>query len=201
VSAGGRERSAPPRGWGRGVRLLHWTMAALILFQLGLGLYVAHGLEDLGRRFELTQLHKSWGATIFALALARLAWRLAQPGRPPPPASMPRWQARAAAASHAALYALMLAAPISGWVYASASPLQDLLGIENEVFGVFALPDPWVPGDEALAAAARRAHGAAAWLLLALVAVHAAAALKHHFVDRDDVLTRMVRGGDQPRPR
>ena len=94
-------------GWGAVTRLLHWGMAALILFQLGLGIWMTRA-PDLLARFAWTQTHKSWGTVIFALALLRLGWRLANP-TPPLPATMPAWQRRAARASHAALYALMLA--------------------------------------------------------------------------------------------
>ena len=101
---------------------------------------------------------------------------------------------RAAGASHALLYLLMLLLPLSGWVMASAAPTQDLLGIQNMVFGLFALPDPWVPGVERIEVAAKAGHLAAAILLALLLAVHVAAALKHDLIDRDDVLARMSWG-------
>jgi cytochrome b561 len=176
--------------WGWPARLLHWGMAALILFQLGLGVRSSHFTPDLLARFELVQTHKSWGAVILALALVRLGWRLANP-TPRAPAGTPRWQVRAAAASHALLYALMIVLPVSGWVMASASPAQDLLGLENAVFGRLAMPDPWVPGSAAMEALARAVHVWSAVLLGIVLALHVAAALKHHLVDRDDVLARM----------
>jgi cytochrome b561 len=148
-------------------------------------------LDDLLARFALTQVHKSWGVVIFALALLRLGWRLASP-RPPLPAAMPRWQRRAAAATHAALYALMLLLPVTGWLLASASPVQDLLQMQNLVFGRIALPDPFVPGSDALDRAFRTLHAGAAIALAALLAVHVAAALRHQFVDRDGLLARML---------
>ena len=178
-------------GWGAVTRLLHWGMAALILFQLGLGLWMTR-TPDLAARFALTQTHKSWGTVIFALALLRLGWRLANP-RPPLPA-MPAWQRRAARLSHAGLYALMLVLPVSGWLFASASPTQDLLGLQNLVFGRWPLPDPFVPGTPRLAAAARAVHAGAAFTLAALLALHAAAALWHQFVVRDGLIARMIRG-------
>jgi cytochrome b561 len=177
-------------GWGWVTRALHWTMAALILYQLGLGLRMVR-IDDLLARFALTQVHKSWGVVIFALALLRLAWRLANP-RPPLPATMPPWQRRAATASHAALYALMLALPLTGWLLASASPVQDLLQMQNLIFGTFALPDPFVPGSEGLDRVLRGLHAGAAFALAALLVVHAAAALRHQFVDRDRLLARML---------
>jgi cytochrome b561 len=182
------------RTWGWGARALHWIMAGLILFQLGLGLRMTEFTADLVTRFDLTQTHKSWGSVIFVLALLRLGWRLANRASPGLPAGTPFWQVRAARISHAALYVLILALPLSGWIAAAASPTQDLLGIENMVFGTFALPDPWVPGVKSVADSAALAHRAAAMLLVALLAVHIAAALKHHFFDRDDVLARMTYG-------
>ena len=177
-------------GWGWVTRMLHWTMAALILYQLALGLRMVR-LDDLLARVALTQVHKSWGVTIFALALLRLAWRLANP-RPPLPATMPPWQRRAAAGSHAALYALTLLLPLTGWLLASASPVQDLLQMQNLVFGRIALPDPFVPGSDALDRTFRTLHAGAAIALAALLAVHVAAALRHQFVDRDGLLGRML---------
>lgn len=177
--------------WGWVARLFHWVVAGLVLFQIGLGVYMAR-LEDLIRQFELTQTHKSVGATVFFLALLRLAWRVIDRSRPRQPPAVPRWQARAAAASHLLLYTLLIVLPVSGWIYASASPLQDLLNVETMVFGAFALPDPWVPGNEGVARAARAVHGVAAGLLGGLLTAHVAAALKHHFIDRDDVFARMT---------
>jgi cytochrome b561 len=180
-------------GWGVVTRLLHWTMAGLILFQLGLGLVMTR-IPDLGLRFALTQTHKSLGTVIFVLALARIGWRLLSPARPPFPAAMPHWQVELARASHRLLYLLMVVMPLSGWVMAAASPAQDLLGIENRVFGRLALPDPWVPGSAAVEAAAHALHAGAATALGLLLALHAGAALKHQFVDRDRTLARMIRG-------
>ena len=178
-------------GWGWGSRLIHWTMAALILFQLGLGLYMTQAVPDLLARFTLTQLHKSWGFVVFVLAIVRVTWRLANPVRPAFPA-MPPWQLRAARLSHRLLYVFMFLMPLSGWVMASASPTQDLLQMQNMVFETFALPDPFVPGVKSVEDAAWWVHTVAALALTVLLAVHAAAALRHQFVDRDDLLARML---------
>lgn len=180
-------------GWGPGIRLLHWTMAVLILFQLGLGVWMVR-VSDLASRFSLTQLHKSWGTVIFALALVRLGWRAIGPGRPPLPAAMPPWQRHAAGISHAALYLLMLVIPLSGWIMASASTTQDLLHMQNLVFGRWPLPDPFIPGNPRIEAAAQEVHAAAAVLLGALLLLHVGAALHHQFVSHDGLLTRMIRG-------
>ena len=107
--SGGMRATDTAASWGWVARTLHWTMAGLILFQLGLGLFMVELTPDLMERFRLTQLHKSWGTVIFALALLRVGWRLAGRRHPALPLPTPRWQARAAAASHLLLYLLMLA--------------------------------------------------------------------------------------------
>ncbi len=180
-----------PGGWGWVTRLLHWTMAAVILFQLGFGLYMTRFVPDLLARFSLTQTHKSWGTVVFVLACLRIAWRLAARARPPLP-PMPVWQARAAAVSHGLLYVFMIAMPVSGWLLASASPVQDLLQMQNLVFGTWALPDPFVPGSDALEARLHLVHTTAAIGLALVLALHAGAALVHQFVDRDGLLARML---------
>ena len=179
-----------PTGWGWVTRALHWTMAALILFQLGFGLWMTR-VPDLLARFTLTQTHKSWGTVVFLLACLRVVWRLLNRTRPPLP-PMPRWQADAARASHGLLYLFMFLMPLSGWLLASASPVQDLLQMQNLVFGTWPLPDPFVPGSDRLEAALHRLHATAALGLALLLALHAAAALKHQFADRDALLARML---------
>jgi cytochrome b561 len=180
--------------WGWVARAFHWALAALVLFQLGLGVRMVNFEPDLIEQFRLTQLHKSWGTVIFALAVLRAGWRLTSRRTPRLPPATPRWQTRAAAGSHLLLYMLILALPLSGWVMSAASPNQDLLGIDNMVFGWSALPDPWVPGVKPIADAARAMHIGAAILLAAVLLIHVAAALKHHLVDRDDVLARISWG-------
>jgi cytochrome b561 len=187
MRAGNTERS-----WGWVARLLHWTIAALILLQLGLGVWMANFVPDLIAQFRLVQIHKSFGFLVFALALVRVLWRVVNRAHPVMPAGTPRWQVRAATASHVLLYALMFVLPLSGWIMASASPVQDLLGIDNMVFGWFAMPDPFVPGVKAVETAAWQVHVASAVVMALVLAVHAGAALKHHLVDGDDVLARMT---------
>ena len=152
------------------------------------------GVPDLLARFTLTQTHKSWGTVVFVLALVRVAWRLANRARPPLP-PMPRWQVRAARASHALLYLFMFLMPLSGWLLASASPVQDLLQMQNLVFGRLAPPRPLRPRQRrGSRRRLHRLHATAAIGLAALLALHAAAALKHQFVDRDGLLARMLSG-------
>jgi cytochrome b561 len=128
--------------------------------------------------------HKWVGVTVFTLSALRLLWRLGHPAPALPPA-MPQWERRAAHASHRLLYALFFAAPLSGWLFSSAS------GFQTVWFGVLPIPDLLGKSRE-LADILKLVHKSLVYSLGAVVAVHAAAALKHHFHDRDDVLTRML---------
>lgn len=182
------------QGWGWPARLLHWLIAGLILFQLGLGFRMVRMVTDVYQQFALYQTHKSWGFVIFCLALVRLAWRLAN-RVPRPPEGLSAVQHALARGGHLALYVLMIALPLSGWLMASASPLQDTYGLKNMVFTWFELPDPFQPGEKALEETLKSVHSWAAFGLTVLMAGHAVAALQHHFVKRNDVLRRMIRGG------
>lgn len=179
--------------WGVPARLLHWAMAGVILFMLGLGFYTANLVTDTYEQFGLVQIHKSWGFVAFALAVLRVIWRLANP-TPALPAGMPKHEKALAHGGHLALYVLMFLLPISGWLMASASPLQELYNIKNMVFGLFELPDPFPTGDEGLQQTLRAVHFYAALGIVAILIGHAGAALKHHFVNRDTVLKRMTVG-------
>jgi polyisoprenoid-binding protein YceI len=122
--------------------------------------------------------------TVLILAAARLLWRLGHPSPALPPA-MPQWEKRAAHGSHVLLYVLFFAAPLTGWLFSSAS------GFQTVYLGLFPIPD-LLHKDKALADALRLAHKSINYTMAALIVIHAAAALKHHFRDRDDVLRRML---------
>jgi cytochrome b561 len=135
------------------------------------------------RKLELVSYHKWIGVTVLALMGLRLAWRLTH--RPPPlPPSVPARQRRAATIAHWTLYALLLAIPLSGWLFSSAA------GVPTVYLGLWQLPD-LVAKDRALADALKLAHKSLNFALLVLAIVHVAAALKHQFVDRDGLLARM----------
>lgn len=182
-------------GWSLPTRLLHWTMAGLIIHQIWLGVWMTNFVPDLIDRFRLTQSHKNWGVVLLGLLVVRLFWRSAcRWRRPPMPTGMPRWQRQAAAWSHRALYLLLLAMPLSGWILVSASPLAHMIGLKSKVFGRFVLPDPIGHGSHAIEHAAGGVHIASAIALGVLLAVHVVAALRHQFGARDGVLTRMISG-------
>lgn len=163
---------------------LHWLVAALIAVNLVLGVSMA-GLPISPRKLEWYLVHKSIGLTVFLLAGLRLGWRATH--RPPAMVPMPDWQRRAAAATHALLYALMFAIPVSGWLYSSAT------GVQVVYLGLFPLPD-LVHKSRALGDALLVVHVTLNSILVVFVSLHVVAALRHHFVDRDATLARMLPG-------
>ncbi len=162
---------------------LHWIIAALILAALPLGLIMT-GLPLSPQKLKFYAWHKWLGVTVFVLAVVRLLWRVRHPP-PPLPASVPAWQRSAASVLHACLYVLMLAIPLAGWLMSSAK------GFQTVYLGILPIPD-LIAKDEALGKTLATVHAWLAYALIALLMVHVAAALKHHFIDRDDVLRRML---------
>lgn len=162
---------------------LHWLTAALVLCAWAIGLYMVQ-LSLSPQKLKLYSWHKWIGVTLFLLALARLLWRRLR-SAPPLPETVPAWQRRAAWWSHFALYCLLLAIPVSGWLYSSAS------GVPVVYLGWLELPSP-LARDKPLAAVLKEVHVLLNWTLFVIVCVHVAAALKHAFVDRDGVLWRML---------
>jgi Cytochrome B561 len=170
--------------------LLHWTIAAIILGMLALGVVMTELSPGNRLKFVLYQWHKSFGVLVFLLSLVRLGWRLAHPPPPWPP-TMAGWERLAAATTHGLFYALTLGLPLSGWMLVSASPWN----IPTVPFGLFTLPhlSPLAdhPDKRALADAFAHVHTAGALGIALLLVVHVAAALRHHLILGDDVLTRM----------
>jgi len=162
--------------------VLHWLTAVLIIANLLLGLAMVR-LPISPQKLHWYLWHKSIGVTIFVLTSGRLAWRALRPH--PLPVAMPPWQRRAAAVSHALLYVLLFITPISGWIYSSAT------GVQVVYLGTLPLPN-LVPKDKALADVLRLVHIGLNSLLFTVICIHVAAALKHHFIDRDTVLARML---------
>lgn len=179
--------------WGHVSQAFHWLIVVLILALAIVGLTMGE-LPRTPKYFWVYTAHKSLGITVLALMLARLAWRL-YAGAPAPVAGTPGWQARVANITHWLLYALVLAMPLSGWLYDSASGLRPF-----RFFGQFNMPKLVGP-NEWLADLAREAHGLLFWVLVVLIAAHAGAALYHHIFQRDDTLLRMLpRRGARPAP-
>ena len=174
---GDRER------WGDPAKAFHWTVVVLILVQGTIGLVMVALPKGPGV-IPVFSFHKSLGLTIFLVAALRLAWR-AFDRRPDPPPAMPRWQVAAARVGHGLLYVLLFAVPLSGWWFDSVAALRPLYW-----FGLFEVPHLGGP-DKALKDTVAELHEALFWILIAVAAGHAAAALYHQLVTRDNVLGRM----------
>jgi len=163
---------------------LHWLIALLIVCGFYLGWIMTDIPGFTPTKLKYFSWHKWIGVTVFALAAIRVVWRLGHRA-PAMPRGMARWQQGAAHATHFLLYLLMLVIPISGYFYSSAA------GIQVVYLGIWPMPTIIGP-DQALKGTLRIVHVVLNYGLLALVAVHVLAALKHHFVDRDGLLGRML---------
>jgi cytochrome b561 len=162
---------------------LHWAMALLIVGLFGIGFYMAD-LPLSPWKLKLYSWHKWAGVTAFLLVALRLAWRIGH--RPPDlPATMSPAMRLLAHGGHAVLYLLMLAVPLSGWLMSSAK------GFQTVYFGLLPIPDLLAKNKE-LGDLLADLHSGLNVLFVAVVIGHLAAALKHHFIDRDDILSRML---------
>ncbi|MBS0580220.1 MAG: cytochrome b [Proteobacteria bacterium] len=171
------------RRWGVIAQLLHWVILVLIIAQFVLAI-MADDLPNNMKKLVLLSRHKSIGLTVFALALVRLGWRWGN-ATPPLPSTLKPYERLLARGTHALLYVLLLVVPFTGWIMSSAH------GFPVSWFGVFQLPD-LVAKNHDLSEVLEETHETLAWTLAALVALHAGAALKHHFILKDDVLRRML---------
>jgi cytochrome b561 len=172
--------------WPVAIQALHWLLAVLILFMLGLGLYMVEIEQDPGHRFELYQWHKTLGAWVFLLTALRAALRIGTV-TPPYPDTMPEWQRRAGKGAHLLIYALTFAMGVTGYIMISSSPLP----LPIDFAGGVQVPNLIAP-DYGLSEQMKAIHHRLAWTFLALLALHILAALKHHFWDRDQVLWQML---------
>ncbi len=172
--------------WGAISQLLHWLIVALIAVQAGLGL-VGLALPIGLRKLAIFATHKSIGITILALVVIRLLWRCLNP-TPALPGNLSPIERRLARFTHAVLYGLLFALPLTGWVMSSAR------GFPVSWFNLAQLPD-LVSKSDALYRAMVEVHAALTIFLGLTVALHIAGALKHHLLLRDDTLRRMLPGG------
>ncbi|MGF6331570.1 cytochrome b561 [Pseudomonas sp. BS3782 TE3695] len=179
--------SAQPTHFAPLARLLHWLMALMILSMLFIGAGMAASVSE--RHQWLINLHKPLGVAILLLVIVRLAVRFST-RQPSLPADLPAWQAFAAKASHALLYALMLILPLLGWAMISAAGDPVMLSSSLQLPSI-------LPANAQVFAFLRKSHGYLAYLLFLTVLLHLAAALFHGWVRRDDVLNSMLRGKDR----
>jgi len=162
---------------------LHWTVATLVITGLCMG-WIMTDMVTSPLKLQVFSWHKWIGITVLALFFVRVLWRLTHPA--PALLPMPAWQRRAALFLHGFLYFMLLAQPITGWLYSNAA------GRAIVYLGLIPLPN-LVGKDKALAATFKQLHSTGGLVLSIAVGLHLLAALKHHFFDRDDTLRRMLR--------
>lgn len=168
-----------------GAIVFHWLIAILIVANF----FTAFSAEDQPRSVaeQIMANHKAIGITVLLLTIGRILWRLAN--RPPAFLSSVRpWEATLARVTHGLFYILMIAVPLVGWIMHSAYTG----GAAVDAFGFFAYPGLPLPQDKSGAEWAGEMHEVMAFLMLALVGLHVLGALKHHWIDRDGSLFRMV---------
>ena len=174
-------RSEPGR-WSTVAKTFHWVMALLILGN-GIFAFWMDGLKPSLNKINMFALHKSIGLTVLALFLLRLLWRLAD--RRPAEDPAPRWQRLAARVVHGLLYLLIVSIPLTGWIFNSAH------GFPLQYFKLFNLP-ALADKDPDLQQLMFDVHLYLFWFLVLVLVAHVGGALKHHFIDRDDTLRRML---------
>lgn len=179
--------AAQPKRYSTVAVVLHWLLALVIAAMFGVGLYMTD-LPFSPQRLKLYNWHKWAGVTFLALTVLRMLWRVTH--RPPAlpgtvTRNMPGWQTRAYHATHHLMYLLFFAVPLAGWAYSSAA------GFPIVWFGQLPLPD-LLPVNKELAELIKPLHMLLALALVALAGLHIAAALKHHVVNRDGLLSRML---------
>jgi len=169
--------------YGAVAKFLHWGIVILIIVQYFLA-EAADELPDGPGKLDMITRHKSLGMLLLLLALARIGWKLANRGLPPP-VPMPNAQRIAAAAGHGLLYLLLLAQPISGWIMSSAA------GYPVSLFGLFEFP-ALVGENHDLHESLEEVHEVLFTVLAVVALLHALVALYHHFFRKDDTLRRML---------
>jgi cytochrome b561 len=169
--------------WGHVSQFLHWLIVVLLIVQVTLAT-IADDLPLGMKKLAMLARHKSVGITILGLAVLRLLWRWMN-SSPALPDTLKPYERVLANLTHAALYILLFAMPLSGWMMSSAR------GFPVSWFGFIQLPD-FVPKNKPLYEALLETHETLAWALYTIVFLHVAAALKHHFMLKDNVLRRML---------
>jgi cytochrome b561 len=195
--------SASPNRYTPVAIALHWAIAVAIFAMIPMGWWMSEAINEPGSQalaYRVIQIHNSVGFLILALTALRLVWRLTH-RTPGMPAEMKTWERFAARATHAAFYGLMLALPLTGWLYVStgwAVATDQPLAVATSWFGLFTVPHLPFIGEaaaglrRAVAYQAMGAHGLMAWGAVVLIALHVGAALKHQFINRDGVLAHMI---------
>lgn len=175
--------SRKPKRYGAVAQFFHWAVVILIAIQYTWAWRIDE-TEGLRARFELVTQHKTIGMTVLMLAILRLAWRLFH-APPPLPKHLANWEIWAAKLGHIALYCLIFIVPLSGWFYSQAA------GYGDYWWGPISFPS-LIEASTAAENFFYELHELLVKLLMAVVGVHILAALRHHFILKDDVLKRML---------
>lgn len=164
------------------LKVVHWLVAIIVLMLL-----TGFFLQDWPKAYQPTvyTLHKSFGLTVLALMLCRIFFIL-RSNRPPLPAVTPKWERIFSRAVQHSFYLFLILMPLSGWLMSTASNKAPVY------FGLIKVPFPGIPLNEALATWMNQTHKTLAWVILILVFLHISGALKHHFINKDDVLRKML---------
>ncbi len=173
------------QNWGGLAKGFHWLSAVLIIGMICVGIAMVNFIEDAGLRFDLYQNHKTFGFVVLSLIILRGIWRIFD-NSPQPLDTSPALK-RAAKSLHLFFYAAIFAMIITGWMMVSAS----VLPIPVSIFGWFNVP-PLTTPDAELELKYKALHHIIGWFLLCAIFIHIAASLKHHFIDKNNVLKRML---------
>jgi cytochrome b561 len=171
--------------YSKGSKFFHWLIAIIVIAMLS-GSFFLGSLPDQYQP-SAYMIHKSFGLTVLFLVIARLFW-IHHTGKPALPNTVPMWQRILSRTVQYSLYVLLICMPVCGWVMSVAG------GRVPSYFGLFAMPLP-IKANEALSEFMEESHKIIAWILIALIVLHIAGAIKHHFIDKDNVLKRMLPGG------
>ncbi len=172
--------------WGGLAQALHWLSALLIIGMICIGISMVNFITDAGMRFDLYQMHKAFGFVVFAVIALRIIWRFfdAHPAAPESDGTALQFAAKAL---HFFFYLAILTMIVTGWMMVSKS----IIPIPISFFGLFDIPALGAP-DAALEIKFKALHHVLGWFLTATILVHIVAALKHHWIDKDNVLRRML---------
>jgi cytochrome b561 len=170
-------------GYTRTAVALHWIVAALVITAIAFGWTMTEMVFS-PLKLRLYNWHKWVGATVLILMFVRTLWRLVHPA--PAPLPMPAWQRLSARALHGLLYVMLLVQPLTGWIFSNAE------GFPVVYLGLIPLPN-LVGKDKALGEFVKELHSVGGWVIAVAIGLHVLAAIKHHYVDHDDTLRRMLR--------
>ncbi|RUR15893.1 cytochrome b [Legionella sp. km535] len=175
-------------GYSATSKWFHWGIALIVIGMLFMGFF----LDEIPEQYQGSayMLHKSTGITVLFLMLIRFIWVHAK-GKPPLPESVKSWEKVLSRFVQYSFYVLLIIMPMSGWIMSVAADRIPTY------FGLFKMPLPWITPDKSLAEFMNESHEVIAWILIVFICLHVLGALKHHFIDKNNILKRMLPGQKQ----